>query len=392
MNRAQPRFVRYAGAACLAVLALAACSKDSKKEAEPPAELVDLKPSLPVQRLWTDSVGGGGEKLRLSLGIAYQAGQVFAAGRDGKVEALDAASGRSKWSVDTKLELSAGPGVGPGIVAVGTNDGDVVALDAASGKKLWTVKVSGEVLSAPLVATDRVIVRSVDGRLRALSSTDGKELWSAEEPVPKLTLRGTAAPVVSGDTVLCGFDSGKVVAYALASGDLLWQAQVTTPHGRSELERLSDVDSAVRVAGNDAYAVGYQCRIEMIAMDSGQVWWGRELSSYRGLAIDDDQVYVATGEGSVVALRRRDGTVLWQQDGLKRRGLSAPVVDGKAIVVGDYDGYLHWLDRDSGKFVAREHPGGARISAPPIAADGRVYVIDDGGKVAAFRSGTGKGG
>jgi outer membrane protein assembly factor BamB len=385
-------FVRVAGAVCVAALALAGCSKSGKKDVEPPAELVDLKPSLPVQRLWSDSVGGGGEKLRLSLGIQYQDGTIYAAGRGGKVEAFDAATGRSKWSVDTKLELSAGPGVGPGIVAVGTNDGDLVALDAASGKKRWSVKVSSEVLSAPLVTSDRVLVRTVDGRLRALSAADGKELWAAEEPVPKLTLRGTAAPVLSGDTVLCGFDSGKVVAYALSNGDVLWQAQVTTPHGRSELERLSDVDSAVRVAGNDAFAVGYQGRIEMIAMDSGQVWWGRELSSYRGLAIDEDQVYVSTSDGSVVALRRRDGTVLWQQDGLKRRGLSAPAVDGKAIVVGDYDGYLHWLDRDSGKFVAREHPGGARISAPPVAADGRVFVIDDGGKISAFRSGAGKGG
>ena len=391
MRPIHPRLARVAGAVFVAALVLAGCDKN-KKDAEPPAELVDLKPSLPVQRVWSNGVGGGGEKLRLSLGLAYQDSVLFAASRDGKVDALDAASGKTKWSADTKLELSAGPGAGPGIVAVGTNDGDVVALDAATGKKLWAVKVSSEVLAAPLVTSDRVIVRSVDGRLRALSSADGKELWSAEEPVPKLSLRGTAPPVLSGDTVLCGFDSGKVVAFALSNGDILWQAPVASPRGRSELERLSDVDSAVRVAGNDVYAVGYQGRVAMMALDSGQVWWGRDLSSYRGLALDDDQAYVSTSEGSVVALRRRDGTVLWQQDGLKRRGLSAPAVDGNAVVVGDFDGYLHWLDRNSGKFVAREHPGGTRISAAPIAADGRVFVVDDGGKVAAFKSGAGKGG
>jgi len=382
---------RAAAAICLAALAITGCGKD-KKNVEPPAELVDLKPSLPVQKLWSEGVGGGGEKLRLSLGVAYRDSVIYVAGRGGKVEALDAATGRTKWSTDTKLELSAGPGVGPGLVAVGTNDGDVVALDAASGKKRWAVKVSSEVLAAPLVANDRLVVHTVDGRLRALTAADGKELWSAEEPVPKLSLRGTSAPVLSGDTVLCGFDSGKVVAYSLASGDVLWQAAVSSPRGRSELERLSDVDAKVQVAGNDVYAVGYQGRVAMIALDSGQLWWGRDLSSYRGLAIDDDQVYVSTSDGSVVALRRRDGTVLWQQDGLKRRGLSAPAVDGRAIVVGDFEGYLHWLDRDSGKFVAREHPGGARISAPPVVAEGRVFVIDDEGKVAAFRSGAGKAG
>lgn len=385
------RLARLASTVFVAAMLIVGCSKD-KKDVEPPAELVDLKPSLAVKRLWTDSAGGGGEELRLSLGIDYENSRIYVAGRGGKVEALNPETGRNEWSTDTKLDLSAGPGAGPGVVAVGTNDGDVVALDAANGKKLWAVKVSSEVLSAPLVTSDRVVVRTVDGRLHALSATDGKEVWSGEEPVPKLSLRGTSPPVLSGDTVLCGFDTGKVVAFSLANGDVLWQAAVSSPHGRSELERLSDVDSAVKVAGNDVYAVGYQGRIAMIAMDSGQVWWGRDLSSYRGLAIDDDQVYVSTSDGSVVALRRRDGTVLWQQDGLKRRGLSAPAIDGNAIVVGDFEGYLHWLDRDSGKFVAREHPGGARISAPPVAADGRVFVIDDDGKVAAFRSGAGKAG
>jgi len=380
------KLARVACAVFIAALALAGCGKN-KKDAEPPAELVDLKPTLAVQRLWTNSVGGGGEKLRLSLGMVHQDGTLFVAARDGKVDALDPASGRTKWSTDTKLELSAGPGAGAGLVAVGTNDGDVVALDPANGRKLWSAKVSSEVLAAPLVAGDRVIVRTVDGKLRALAAADGKELWVAEEAVPRLTLRGTAPPVLSGETVLCGFDSGKVVAVALSNGDVLWQSQVSTPRGRSELERLSDVDSAVRVAGNDAYAVGYQGRVVMLALDSGQVWWGRDLSSYRGLALDDDQVYVATSDGSMVALRRRDGTVLWQQDGLKRRGLSAPVVDGKAVVVADFDGYLHWLDRDTGKFVAREHPGGERVGATPIVADGRLFVLDEGGKVAAFRSG-----
>jgi len=374
-------------AALAVTLALAGCNSNSKKGVEPPAELVDLKPTLPVQRLWTSSVGGGGEKLRLSLGLAFDQGSLFVAARGGKVESLDPASGRGRWSVDTKLELSAGPGAGGGLTVVGTNDGDVVALEQATGKKRWSTKVSSEVLSTPLVAGDRVIVRTVDGRLRALSAADGKEVWSAEEPVPRLSLRGTAPPAVSGDAVLCGFDSGKVLAVSLATGDVLWQTQVSTPRGRSELERLSDVDSVVRVAGNDAYVASYQGRIVMLALDSGQVWWGRDLSSYRGVALDDDHVYVATSDGSVVALRRRDGTVLWQQDGLKRRGLSAPVVDGTAVVVADFEGYLHWLDRATGKFVAREHPGGERIAASPIVADGRLFIMDEGGKVAAFRTG-----
>jgi len=382
--------MRRAHAALAAVCAtslvflVAGCDKD--KEAEPPAELVDLKPTLAVQKLWATNVGSDAAELRLSLGLAIDDGTLYTASRNGKVEALDPATGRERWSQELKADLSAGPGVGAGLVAVGTSDGAVIALDT-SGKRLWKAKVNGEVLAAPLVAGDRVIIRTVDGRVRSLAAASGQEQWSAEELVPRLTLRGTAPPVRAGDNVLAGFDSGKVVAYALATGDVVWQAQVSTPRGRSELERLADVDSAVEVEGGDGYAVGYQGRVVMFALDSGQVWWGRDLSSYRGLALDGDQLYVATSEGNVVALRRRDGTVLWQQQGLARRGLGVPAVVGNAVIVSDFEGYLHWLDRDTGKFVAREHPGDTRISARPIVADGRVFVVDEDGRIVAYRVG-----
>jgi outer membrane protein assembly factor BamB len=368
---------------------LAACDKDTV--VDPPAELVDIKSVLPVDKLWSTGVGGGGEALRLALGLAHEEDVLYAAARDGKVRAIDAANGRTRWQTDTKLELSAGPGAGNGLVVVGTNDGEVVALDAEAGTVRWTARVSGEILAAPLVAGDRVVVRSVDGRMRALLATDGSEAWMVEDIVPRLSLRGTAPPVLAGSTVICGFDSGKVMAVNLESGEILWQAQVSTPKGRSELERLADVDAAVQVDGGDVYAVGYQGRAAMIALDSGQIWWARDLSSYRGLALDDANLYVATSEGDVVALRRRDASILWTQQGLKRRWLSTPAVVGPAVMVGDFDGYLHWLDRESGTFVARERPGRDRISVAPLVVGDRVFVIDDGGEIVAYRSGDAAG-
>jgi outer membrane protein assembly factor BamB len=375
-------------AACAGLLLLVATGCDKDKDVEPPAELIDVKATLDVDKIWSTGVGSGGEKLRLALGLALDKDVLYTAGRDGTVVAIDPATGRERWSVDMKRELSAGPGVGGGLVVVGTNDGLVMALEAATGKQAWKTKVSSEVLAAPLIAGDRVFVRTVDGRLRSLDAADGKEQWSAEEPVPRLSLRGTAPPVLAGEAVLAGFDSGKVIAFAVPTGDVLWQATVATPSGRSELDRLSDVDAPVRVDGGDAFAVGYHGRVVMLALDSGQIWWSRELSSYRGLALDNDQLYVSTSDGIVTAMRRRDGTVVWQQEGLKRRGLSAPAVVGDAVVVGDFDGYLHWLDRTTGKFVARERPGDARISATPVVSDNRVIVLDDGGKVVAYRSGS----
>ena len=382
--------IRWRTLALLSVLAaLAACDKD--KTAEPPAELVDIKQSLPVERLWSTSVGGGGEKLRLALGLAASDDALYAASRKGEVRALDAANGRTRWESDVEVELAAGPSAGEGLVVVGTSSGTVIALEASDGKERWRAKLSGEVLAAPLVAGGRVIVRTVDGRLRALEAADGKEAWMVEDLVPRLTLRGTSPPVRAGDVVFCGFDTGRVMAVSIPTGDILWQAQVSTPRGRSELERLADIDAAVRVAGEEVYAVGYQGRIAMIARDSGQIWWTRDLSSYRDIGMDEGQLYVATSDGDVVAMRRRDGGVAWQQTGLKRRGLGAPVLHGGAVVVGDFDGYLHWLDRETGRFVARERPGSTRFATTPVVIGDRLFVIDDGGEITAFRAGDGSG-
>jgi outer membrane protein assembly factor BamB len=381
---------RWRTLALLAVLGtLVACDKD--KTAEPPAELVDVKQTLPVTKLWSAGLGGGGEKLRLALGLADGGELLYAASRDGEVRALEPASGRTRWESDTESELSAGPGTGDGLVVVGTSSGTLIALEATNGKQRWRARLSGEVLAAPLVAGGRVTVRTVDGRLRALDAADGKEAWMVEDVVPRLTLRGTSPPVRAGDVVICGFDSGRVMAVAIGSGDILWQAQVSSPRGRSELERLADIDAAIRVAGEEVYAIGYQGRIAMIALDSGQIWWTRDLSSYRDVGMDDDQLYVSTSDGDVVALRRRDGSTVWQQTGLKRRGLGAPVVHAGAIAVGDFDGYLHWLDRDSGRFVARERPGDTRVATTPIVSGDRLFVIDDGGEVVAYRAGDGSG-
>jgi outer membrane protein assembly factor BamB len=389
MNRTSfPRGALLAAAALAALLA--GCNKD--KDVDPPAELVDLKPTLRVEKLWSDGIGGGGEKLRLTLGVAGEGDTVFAAARDGKVYALDAATGRERWALKTDEELSAGPGFGAGMVVVGSSNGDVFAIDAATGKLRWKSRVLGELLSPPFVDADGVVLRTAEGRLVALAPGDGKEQWAVEDIVPRLSLRGTGTPVGAGEKVIAGFDSGKVMAVTRGTGEALWQTPVSSARGRTELQRLSDVDSAIKVSGSDVYAVGYQGRVAMMALDSGQVWWARDISSYRGLAIDDDQLYVSSSNGEVVALRRRDGGVVWTQSALKNRALSPPAVAGSSVVVGDFQGYLHFLDRTTGQFVAREHPGDTRISAPPLVVDGRIFVVDEGGQVVAYKTGSAAGG
>jgi outer membrane protein assembly factor BamB len=368
-----------------AALALSACDKKEKK-VDKPAELTDIKsPSVRVQKVWGASVGGGGKKMRFGLGLASHGDRLYAAGRDGDVAAFDLKTGRQAWRVKTKLDLTGGTGASADLVVVGSADGLVLALSAANGTERWRSEVSGEILSAPAVAEGQVVVRTVDGNLRGLSVEDGKEVWSAEQQIPRLTLRGVAAPVIARDMAISGFDNGRVLAVNLGDGGTVWDAPVSPPHGRTELDRLNDIDAAVKVAGDDVFVAGYQGRAAMLALDSGQVWWTRELSSYRGVDVDDDQMYVSLSTGELVALRRRTGAEVWRNDSLKFRGLSAPAVVGDYVAVADLEGYVHWFDRVTGMPGGRAKAGGERVTNAPIAVNDMLYVINDKGEISAMR-------
>jgi outer membrane protein assembly factor BamB len=369
----------------LAVLVLVtACSKD--KSIDEPAKLTPLpSPSLQVKRVWSAQVDDKkAVVLRLGLGISIEGNRVYAAGHKGEVVALDLASGRTVWRVKTGAPLSGGTAASPDMVLVGASDGRLFAF-APNGDRRWVVRLNGEVLAAPTISEHLIAVRTGDGKLHALSPADGHELWVQEQQVPRLSLRGTARPIIAGETVLCGFDNGKVVAVSAGDGSVLWEAQVTPPHGRTELERLSDIDSAVSVSGHDVYAVGFQGRVAMLALDNGQVWWSHETSSYRGLTLDQDTMYVATADGEVVALKTRTGAEIWRQKALLHRGLSAIAVMDDSIVTGDFQGYVHWLDKATGDIAARVQEGKVRISNPPLVAGNLVVVVNDRGQINAYR-------
>jgi outer membrane protein assembly factor BamB len=369
-----------------ALLIAAGCSKD--KDVEPPATLVKFPETLPVKRLWSEGVGGGKKQLvlRLGLGPAVDNGIVFAASHKGEVLAASLETGRHIWVKNLKIPLSAGPGAGRGLVVVGSSKGAVVSLDAATGRELWRTRLNSELLSAPAISEKVIVIRSVDGRLHGLDINGGKELWSVEQQVPRLSLRGTATPIVAKEVAISGFDNGKVMAVSLNSGDTVWDTALASPHGRTELDRLVDIDSAVRAVGDNVFAVGFQGRSAMIALDSGQIWWSHDMSSYRGLAADDENLYVTQSDGIVTALRQRDGSELWRNQKLKLRRLSTPVLTSTAVAVADFQGYVHWLDKTTGELVARERISKERVTNSPVAAGDTVVVLSDGGKLAAFRA------
>lgn len=389
MKGATPTVARRAARAvlasvCIASFALIAGCGD--KDIEPPAELVKFESTRKVDRLWSVGLGGGAEHLRLALRPTVVDDVLYTASHKGEVTALSVKNGRRLWLTKTKLALSAGPEVADGLVVVGSSDGDVVALSAENGAESWRRSIASEILARPLVVGDVVVVRTVNGRLEGLSVTDGATRWSLDESVPRLTLRGTAPPMLAGDRIIAGFDNGRVLAVDPRSGEVLWDTVVNAPSGRTELERLADIDAPPRISGSDVFVVGFQGRMAMLALDSGQIWWARDASSYRGFALDANNLYLSNADGVVVAMRRSDGAVQWEQDALKRRGLTAPAIDGDAIVVADFEGFVHWLDKSTGEFVARQKTDGDRVTNAPVSTDAGVFVQTDSGRLIAFKS------
>ncbi|HEX7063385.1 MAG TPA: outer membrane protein assembly factor BamB [Woeseiaceae bacterium] len=370
----------------LLAAALAGCGifGGEEDEALQPKPLVDFKPTVDVERAWSASVGGGSELLRIALAPAGDGQRVYAASRDGRVSAFDPANGDRVWQTNLELPLSAGPGAGRDRVVVASSDGWLVCLRAEDGGEAWRQFIGGESLSSPLIADDSVIAYTIDGSLRVHSLFNGSERWTLEQTLPPLTLRGASTPVIAGRTVIAGFDNGRLVASGLSDGESRWEAVLSPPTGRSDLERLADIDGAMAVVGQDLYASGYNGNTAAIAVESGQVLWSREISTYSGLGVDASNVYVVSEEGALIALNRRTGAELWRQDALLRRKPTAPVPYDGTVVVGDLEGYVHFFSPADGSPVARVRVDDRMLSAAPVVIGGRLYVQSETGRLAAF--------
>ncbi len=374
----------------LAALALGGCATvsdylNTQDTNEPPAELVEFQPTARVAGAWSREVGAGVGDQYLRLVPVVRGDRVYAAGRDGRVRAFGADSGAPVWEADLDVPVSGGPGVGEGLVLVGTSDGEVYALAEADGALLWQARVSSEVLAAPVAGRGVVVVRSIDGRLFGLDSATGERLWVYGSSVPLLTLRGTSAPVVSGDLVVTGFDGGRLTGVRLDDGALAWERRVATPRGRSELERMVDIDSRPVIVDDAVYVATFQGRIAALDLLSGRPLWDRDMSSHAGFQVAGGTLYVTDSDSHVWALDRFNGNALWRQKKLKARRLTAPAVVGDWVAVADFEGYVHLLSRQDGSLAARVQVGGGGVTAQPVARGGMLYVYDNSGRLSALR-------
>lgn len=383
MRRDSQIVSRYAASLAItlaAVAMLGGCSSFSgKKEINPPTRLAEFEQSLRTETVWTASVGKAGS---FQFSPAYASDSVFAAGADGAVVRLDAATGQTIWRIDAGA-LTAGVGSDGNVVAVVGDKGMVQAFDV-NGRSLWKAAAPTEVLSAPAVGYGLVIVRSIDNQITAFDSDSGTRRWSIQRPLPTLTLRTAPGIVLDAQTAYVGLPGGRLSALALNNGGPRWEVAVGDQRGTTELERIADVSGIPALGTREVCAVAHQGRIGCFDVGNGNLRWGREFSSNAGVTLDERFVFSADAKGGVTEFARDTGALMWRNTQLAYRRPSAPIAVGRAVAVGDYQGYIHFLSRDDGSFVARTSTDGSPIRATPIVAGQNVVFQTQAGTLVAL--------
>jgi outer membrane protein assembly factor BamB len=373
---------------CLSTLALCACNGFFDKDNTPtPSPLVKLNTEIKVQSLWHTSTGYGVSDDYLRLVPALSNQFIFTANKNGTVAATNKTNGKSLWSVNTHVPISGGPSAQDGLVFVGSREGDVIALSQVDGKTLWQTKVSSEVLAAPSASQGIVVVKSIDGRVSGLSEQDGHSIWQYEQTEPTLILRGASAPQISRKNVIVGFANGNLANLSLREGSLHWQETIAIPEGSFAIQRMIDIDADPLVLDNRIYAATYQGRVSSLDLNTGKSHWTHDISSYTGLIADNERVYVSDAKGHLWAFDNNSGAVDWRQTQLEYRNITGPAVIGNYVVVGDEEGYLHWMSKQDGHFVARVRVDSSGILASPVVDNNILYVVTRDGRLAAYTLG-----
>jgi len=383
--------LRLIAASLLVILLLQGCSWiKSWGDPEPgdPAPLVEFEESLEVRKIWSTGIGDGMGKQGLSMAPVYTSGTLIAADYEGRLAAVDADTGRKNWELKTRQPFSGGPGLDNERIYMGTIDGRVIAYELSGGAELWNAQVSSEVLSPPVSADGLVVVRCIDGRVFGLEAISGRRLWIYDHKVPLLALRTDADLLVRAGIVFVGYDDGSVTALRLGDGSVVWNQTIVSPEGRTELERLADIGQQMVIVASDLIVSSYKSRVVSLAADSGRLLWFKEISSATGVQVDRTNLAVSEKNDDLWMLDRRNGSTIWKVDQLTNRGLTRPAFYGDYVVVGDKEGYLHWLDTEIGSFVARNRAGKKGFAAAPLTIGTTMYVLTHDGELIAYRAGS----
>jgi len=353
---------------------------------EPPVELTDYQPEIKLDIIWDESEGDGLDEQAVNLVPALATDRLIIADYQGDVFAHRLSDGELLWEVETELAISSGVVVDGDLAFITTRNAQVLALKVATGEAVWKQKVSSEILALPVVSDGLLLLRTIDGYDIALDRATGQPIWQVKNTVPALSIRGDGSPVVDGESVIIGYANGKLKALNRIDGAYLWETSIAIPHGRSEIERLTDINSTPFLKNNIAYISTYRSGLAAVATGEGDVLWRNEkISSTHGIAADSRYLYVADASSDIWKLGQSNGQSYWKQAELHRRQLSMPAVYEDYVVVGDYEGYLHWLSKTDGRLLARVEITGAPIIATPLIVDDIVYVYASDGTLAAVK-------
>jgi len=357
--------------------------EDEEAESEP-KDLESIDATIKIKKIWRKSIGSSEEVYQPTLHPALFDGHVYAASNQGRISAWSIDKGKRLWRTDLDLPLTGGVGVGAGLVAVGSPKGELVALDAATGEERWRVTLSSEILSAPAAFGAVLVAQTQDGKVYGLSVASGEEVWRYVVEVPVLTLRGTAAPLITERMVITGFASGKLVALNSATGALLWEAKLATGEGKTELEKMVDVNSPVM--GNGViYATSYQGRAGAFSRGTGRELWAQKSSSYHPPTFGTGRLFVADTEDQVLRLRSSGGRAEWTNTDLLRRSLTPPLAVAGYVLVADGEGYLHALSQTDGSIVGRVKVDGDGVGVAMVTDGETIFVQDKDDDLTAYQ-------
>ncbi len=349
-----------------------------------PVELQKINEQVKLKARWSRGVGDGQGDGLYKINPILVGDNIYVASAEGKLASVDAETGRVRWKNNLDMALSGGVGHHRDSIFVGASEGLVMRLSADSGDEIWRTIVSGEVLSAPQGDGRYVVAQTYDGKLMGFDYETGEARWTYTSDVPVLTLRGTGAPMILGDNAIAGFADGKVVAVNLRSGNVAWEARVAIPQGRSEIERIVDIDGSMALQGSELYAASYQGRLAAIDTRSGRRLWQRNVSSVSGVSVGFGNVYVADDDGTMSAFLRNGQGVRWQNIDLGFRELSRPTPVNSYVATIDFEGYLHLLSQVDGEIVGRTRVDSSGARADMIARSNRLFVYTNDGTLKAY--------
>lgn len=363
---------------------LAACSSDTDNS-DPPADLTDIDQALDLVLDWRLDTRAASNSAAYRLRPLLVDNRIYSIDTSGTISSVDANKGHKLWKFDTELAAITGIGGNSKIIIATSRNGDIIAyrpLDDGP-ELLWETRIGSEIRATPVVGETQVFVRSVDGKLRSLAAADGSLQWVISRRVPALSLTGNSEPLVQNERVIAGFDDGKLVAFNKDTGQIIWETTIGFPSGRTEVERLVDLDGRFVLRDGVIYASSFQGRLAAVQAVSGDLLWSRQFSSYQSIAIDQDAIYLSADNSHLWSIDRRTGTAFWKQDVLHARKITAPSIINDKLVVADLAGYLHWFNKSDGKLIGRIRTTDARNYVQPLTWQDSVFTLDKFGNLSS---------